>query len=293
MKRWADLVDDESYVFDSVLPFYKKTTNFTAPNVELRPTNATVTYREDAFDKRGRPLHVTYPNAASSFSSWLKLGFESVGIEETAEFNSGSLFGSSYLMETIRPTDQTRSSSESAFFREPSSSKYLQSLTLYKTTMGKRILFDEKRATGVEVTTAGSKYVLSATYEIIISAGVFQSPQLLMVSGIGPADALKEHGIDVIVDLPGVGQNLWDQSFAPVTYQVSLETFNKLLTDIPYLVNQVIQYFTSHTGALTNHGFDFAAFEKLPSSSRSGFSERTEKELAWFPGDWPEVEVCP
>ncbi|KAF5865218.1 hypothetical protein ETB97_004798 [Aspergillus alliaceus] len=94
--------------------------------------------------------------------------------------------------------------------------------------MGKRILFDQKRATGVVVSTTGSKYELSATHEVVISSGAFQSPQLLMVSGIGPTVILQEHGIVVVVvGLPGVGQNLWDQVFFGPTYQVDVETFNK------------------------------------------------------------------
>ncbi|GMG01726.1 unnamed protein product [Aspergillus oryzae] len=293
MKLWADLVDDESYLFDNVFPLFKKTINFTAPNEELRPANATVSYREDAYEKHGQPVDVTYPHAASPFSSWFQLGLESVGVEVTSEFNSGSLLGSFYCPFTLRPADQIRSSSESAFFRSPYSSRYLETLTLYKNTMGKKILFDQKRATGVEVATAGSKYILSATHEVIISSGAFQSPQLLMVSGIGPADVLQEHEIDVIVDLPGVGQNLWDHVFSGPTYPVAVETFNKLAMDLQYLISQIREFKSSHTGVLTNHGFDYVAFEKLPGSSRAGFTERTENDLSWFPEDWPEVEYIP
>ncbi|KAE8168081.1 hypothetical protein BDV40DRAFT_295198 [Aspergillus tamarii] len=290
MKLWADLVEDESYIFDNVFPLFEKTINFTAPDKELRPANATVSYREDAYAKNGLPVDVTYPHAASPFSSWLQLGLESVGIGVTSEFNSGSLLGSFYCPFTLRPADQIRSSSESAFLRSPSSSSYLRTLTLYKNTMGKKILFDQKRATGVEVATAGSKYILSAIYEVIISSGAFQSPQLLMVSGIGPADVLREHEIEVVVDLPGVGQNLWDHVFSGPTYPVAVETFNKLAMDLQYLICQIREYKISHTGVLTNHGFDYIAFEKLPASSRAGFTERTNNELSWFPEDWPEVE---
>jgi choline dehydrogenase len=70
-------------------------------------------------------------------------------------------------------------------------------------------MFDsDKKATGVEVDTGGLKYVLHAKTEVIVSAGSFQSPQLLMVSGVGPAESLRKHGIDVISDLLGVGQNM-------------------------------------------------------------------------------------
>ncbi|MFP3548186.1 GMC family oxidoreductase N-terminal domain-containing protein, partial [Rhizobium sp. SIMBA_035] len=74
----------------------------------------------------------------------------------------------------------------------------------------RRIVFDGNRAVGVEVTRAGNVETVWAKKEVILSAGAFQSPQLLMLSGIGPKDELQRHGIDVVADLPGVGQNLQD-----------------------------------------------------------------------------------
>lgn len=63
---------------------------------------------------------------------------------------------------------------------------------------------------GVLVTTNGEDYVLSARKEVILSTGAFQSPQLLMVSGVGRRDTLQEYDIPLIANLPGVGQNMWD-----------------------------------------------------------------------------------
>ena len=73
----------------------------------------------------------------------------------------------------------------------------------------------------------GNTVTLSATKEVIISAGAFQSPQLLMVSGIGPSEQLEAHGIDVIANRPGVGQNMWDHPFLAPTYRVQVTTFTK------------------------------------------------------------------
>ena len=72
---------------------------------------------------------------------------------------------------------------------------------------------DKKRATGVDVqinsANADLKFHLTAKKEVIVSAGVWHSPQILMVSGVGPAVTLEKYGIDVVSDLPGVGQNEW------------------------------------------------------------------------------------
>jgi choline dehydrogenase-like flavoprotein len=94
----------------------------------------------------------------------------------------------------------------------------LPGLTIMTRTHINRIVIEGGRAVGVEITTeAGQRETVRAAREVILSAGVFGSPQLLMLSGIGPAAHLREHGIDVVADLP-VGDNLHDHMFVPLTY---------------------------------------------------------------------------
>ncbi|EAW14213.1 GMC family oxidoreductase [Aspergillus clavatus NRRL 1] len=290
MQRWADLVQDQSYTFDNVLPYFKKTAHFTPPNEGLRAPNATAQYNRNAFDRKGNhPLHVSYPAYAMPFSSWMKLGLKDVGMNETNDFNSGHLSGSQYCSFTIRPSDQTRSSSETAFLS--SLNPLSKTLKIYKGTMANRILFDSrKRATGVQVSDLLQTFTLNARREIIISAGVFHSPQLLMVSGIGPADTLEELDIDIIRNAPGVGQNMWDHVFFGPTYQVAVETYTKVATDLIYFINHLLQWVSAHSGVLTNPIIDYIAFEKLSNQIRANFSESTVSDLSWFPDDWPEIE---
>jgi choline dehydrogenase len=80
-----------------------------------------------------------------------------------------------------------------------------------------RVVIEGGRAVGVEVSTAAGRDTIRAAREVILCAGVYGSPQLLMLSGIGPASHLREHGIDVVADLP-VGDNLHDHVFVPMTY---------------------------------------------------------------------------
>jgi choline dehydrogenase-like flavoprotein len=80
-----------------------------------------------------------------------------------------------------------------------------------------RVVFEGKRAVGVEVLEGGARRVLRATREVILSAGVIGSAQLLMLSGVGPAEALRAHGIESVADLP-VGKNLQDHLFVPLTF---------------------------------------------------------------------------
>ena len=82
-----------------------------------------------------------------------------------------------------------------------------------------RLLIEGKRAVGVEYQQDGQTHQVCADREVIVSAGALQSPKLLMLSGIGPAEQLRKHGIPVVVDLPGVGQNLQDHVQVPFVFR--------------------------------------------------------------------------
>jgi choline dehydrogenase len=93
----------------------------------------------------------------------------------------------------------------------------LANLTILTRAQVTRVVIEGGRAVGVEVLTATGREIIRAGREVILCAGVFGSPQLLMLSGIGPAAHLREHGIGVVTDLP-VGDNLHDHMFVPMTY---------------------------------------------------------------------------
>ena len=104
----------------------------------------------------------------------------------------------------------TRDSSESLFLQ--AGARGSQNLKIYPNALVERVIFnDEKKATGVDVkanlANVDLPYHLSANKEVILSVGVWHSPQILMVSGVGPSATLQKYGIDVVSDLPGVGQN--------------------------------------------------------------------------------------
>ncbi|KGO65316.1 Glucose-methanol-choline oxidoreductase [Penicillium italicum] len=288
MEMWATAVNDSSYGFDEVLPFYKKSVQFTPPNTDYRAQNACADYSVDSYDSESGPLQVSYANFAEPFSSWMSLGMGAIGIDKVQDFNLGDIMGAQYCASTIDPSNELRSSSEQSFLSKITP----KSLTTYTNTLAKKVVFDEKKkAMGVQVRgVLGNTVTLSASEEVIISAGAFQSPQLLMVSGIGPIDQLEEHGIEVIADRPGVGQNMWDHPFFAPSYRVRVTTFTKFATDLLYAAGQIIEALVSKKGFLTNPIADFLAFEKIPRFLRSDFSEETQGKLANFPSDWPEAE---
>ncbi|MCJ1473986.1 hypothetical protein MMC13_002642 [Lambiella insularis] len=285
---WADMVGDQSYTFDNILQYYQKSVNFTPPDFSKRANNSTLNYDPLAFNNSLQgPLQVSYVNWASPLSSWAQTAFSAVGILPNNGFHSGKLFGSMWVAHTVSPEKQHRSSSQTSFLDQA-----IQTTTLmvYTKTLAKRILFDEqKKASAVEVNSAGLTYTLSAKKEVILSAGAFQSPQLLMVSGIGPSEVLEQHKIPVLANLRGVGQNMWDHILFGTSHRVQVPTKSKLVNDPVYAAQVEFDYLNHQTGMLTSPTGSLA-WEKIPPSYRQSFSTTTNSSLALFPGDWPEIE---
>ncbi|QDS73883.1 hypothetical protein FKW77_007045 [Venturia effusa] len=288
MDEWADLVGDQSYTWDNFLPWYKKSVKFTPPK-STRAANASAEFNAAAFDSNGGPLAVSYANYAGPFSSWMEGSFEEIGINKIQDFNSGELMGSQYCSSTINPSQQRRDSSQTSFLDFAGSRKNLK---VYVSTLAKKILFNSnKKATGVVVSTAGIQYTIAARKEVIVSAGAFQSPQMLMVSGIGPSSQLQANGIKVIQELPGVGQGMQDHVFFGPSYRVKVETFTRLANDLLYVLGQFIgPYSIQKQGPLTNPVCDYLGWEKVPQELREKFPDSVLEDLSNFPNDWPELE---
>ena len=174
----------------------------------LTLATGSVMYDDTVWDNSlAGPLSVAWPNYVEPVASSFVEGLPNIGIfPNDLNFNSGFLNGSAWTTFTITGDTQHRDSSQSSYLND---SLHNTDIVVYTQSMAKRILFDQNRtATGVEVSQGPTRFTLSASKEVILSAGVMQSPQLLMVSGIGPADILASHNIPVISDLQGVGQNL-------------------------------------------------------------------------------------
>lgn len=180
---WANLTADESYTFQSLLPYFRKSCTFTAPNDAKRRTpNATVKYDSSAFSAAGGPLHVSYSNWVDLALTWFQRAFVSIGLPVSdAGFNSGSLLGqTAWIPSTIDPLTGERSSSQASFLEQAIANT---NIIVYTQAQATKILFKSAVASGVSVATNGVPYTISAGKEVIISAGVFHSPQLLMLSG--------------------------------------------------------------------------------------------------------------
>ncbi|KAL8735001.1 MAG: hypothetical protein Q9166_001126 [cf. Caloplaca sp. 2 TL-2023] len=289
-RHWAEQVGDDSYLYQNFLPYFQRSCHLTPPNLGKRyPTNGTVDFNPAAFDNSiGGPLQVSWPNWASPIGSWAKRALALAGIRPIDGFNSGSLIGSSWISQTLNPVDQHRSSSQSSYLNQAINNT---SIIIYTQTLGQKVLFgSNKTAYGVSVSTAGVFYTLRARKEVILSAGAFQSPQLLILSGIGPRQTLEQFNIPIMSDLPGVGQNLQDQPYYGISFRVNVDTASRLSKDPIYAAQAATDYLNNATGPLTAVGA-FIGFEKLPLAYRQNFSAETKQRLASsFPSDWPEIE---
>lgn len=135
------------------------------------------------------------------------------GVRPTDDFNGASQEGAGWYQVTAHAGQRQ---SAAYCFLKPE--LHRENLTVLTTVAAERIRFDGRRAVAVEARDAsGAEVLIAARREIVLSAGSFHSPKLLMLSGIGPAEELTRHGIDVLHDAPGVGANYQDHMSTPVT----------------------------------------------------------------------------
>lgn len=167
--KWAKQVGDESYKFANLLPFFQKTAKFSPTDSSQRPKNATAQYNASDWSPDGGPVQVGYSSWVNPVSSWLGLAFKKLALKELPSLLSDNLLGWSWLPLELDPVTQTRSSS-TAFLRE--ALEQTTNLAVYKSTLAKRILFENKMATGVSVDSGGIAYRINAKKEIVLSAGV-------------------------------------------------------------------------------------------------------------------------
>lgn len=198
---WKNL-GNAGWGWDDVLPYFKKA---------------------EGNDRLGEPLHSkTGPLKASSIpkkhplvESFIKTAVN-LGVPETDDFNNLTQEGVGYYQ--LSTHKGLRCSTAVAYLKPI---KKRSNLTILTDSQVMRIIFEERRAVAVEFIRHGKKQTVRANKEIILSAGALLSPQILQLSGIGPAALLREFNIPVIQDLPGVGENLQDHLQYRLIYELN------------------------------------------------------------------------
>ena len=175
-------------------------------------------------------------------------GAESIGIPRNPDYNGAYQEGTSYVQRTS--TGKLRMSAARAFLKPARKRRNLRVITNAHAT---KILLDGKRATGVAYKrggVSGRSDEVHASREVIISGGTINSPQLLQLSGIGPTNLLNNLGVEVLHNLPGVGENLRDHFGARLTARAkNVDTINELAHG-PKLVGEIVKYFLGRRSIL-------------------------------------------
>ena len=188
--RWAEEGAD-GWSYADVLPYFRK--------AETREEGG------DEYRGSDGPLHTSYGRVQNPlYRAFVEAGVEA-GYAETSDVNGYRQEGFGRMDMTVK--NGVRWSAANAYLKPAMKRPNLQVMTGAQVL---RIVFEGRRAVGIEVEIGGRHEVLTARREVIVSAGPIGSPQLLKVSGIGPAEELAANGIEVVADRPGVGENLQD-----------------------------------------------------------------------------------
>ncbi|WP_432695012.1 GMC family oxidoreductase [Marinobacterium sp. YM272] len=241
--QWSSL-GLKGWDWDSVLPYFKKSQNRPAVSGDTIGQEGPLTVSELPRDK---------------LSDAFIASAEQAGIPRTDDFNTGDNEGAGYLQMTIK--DGRRMSTGRAFIKPVMGRSNLTVITGWQAT---RILFEGKRASGVVFTSKEGEKTIHAATEVILCAGALQSPQLLQLSGVGPASLLTRFGIPVVSELPGVGRNLADHLQVRPAYRckAGVETLNDVANSTVKGAREFLKYLLLRQGDLRNGVYRAGAFYK-------------------------------
>jgi choline dehydrogenase len=222
--------------YESVLPYFRK-----AEDQERG---------EDEFHGVGGPLKVTDARYTHEIIDALIEGAVQAGVPRNPDFNGAAQDGVGYYQATV---GNGRRWSTSVAYLRPARGR--RNLVVTPNAHATRILVENGRAVGVEYRTPRGIETARARAEVIVSGGVYGSPQLLLLSGIGPGAHLQEMGIDVVHNLPSVGANLHDHFNTYVAWRsTKMGTFNDLFRSPLRQLAAGIQYVLGRNGPLTTIG---------------------------------------
>ncbi|GLR03010.1 choline dehydrogenase [Vibrio hyugaensis] len=232
---WASL-GNEGWSYDDCLPYFKK-----AENNEVH---------QDDYHGQGGPLNVANLRSPSDVLERYLTACESIGIPRNHDINGADQFGAMPTQVTQRNGE--RCSAAKAYLTPNLNRPNLTVLT--KATTHK-VLFEGNRAVGVEYGLKGQSFQIKCTKEVILSAGAFGSPQILMLSGVGAKKELESHGIEQIHELPGVGENLQDHIDLVHTYRSSAkrDTFGVSFKMASEMTKALPQWMKTRSGKMTSN----------------------------------------
>ncbi|KAK5948501.1 hypothetical protein OHC33_010535 [Knufia fluminis] len=262
------LLGNPGWSWNDVVSFFKKSTSLAPSTTDVRYA----TYDVDAYSADG-PVKLNYPGFFQPSSAAFVDGLAAQNITPvTVELNSGNNVGAKQEPLTIDAMFQ-RSSSFDNYYQQAKSRPNLKVLTLAAV---RQIMISQNgpalAATGVVYMDQNTGMVMNATAnkEVILSAGSIQTPQLLMLSGIGPSQELQKNGIDIMLDNPNIGANLEDHPYFSLIIRANPSASSSMFyNDISKLQQVEMEYTQNKSGPFT-----------APVGTAFGFEKISETELA-------------
>ncbi len=231
--HWRQL-GNEGWSYADVLPFFRKYEDYDAGD-------------DDPYHGRGGPIRTMQSDWRNPLTEAFIEGAGELGIPRNPDINGATQDGAGYFQLSQR--DGLRSSTARGHLR---AARRRPNLEIVTEALVEKVIIAEGRATGIVYTVGGERTEARAGREVIVSGGSVNSPQLLQLSGIGPTALLREHGIDVVADLPGVGENLQDHYSVPIQARVNVPwTLNHQLGSLPRQAAALLRYAISRKGPLT------------------------------------------
>jgi choline dehydrogenase len=230
--------------WDSVLPFFRK-----AEDQERGP---------DAAHGSGGPLRVSDQAIHWELGDHFIAAAMQAGLPANNDFNDGEQEGAGPFQNT---TDRRRRWSTATAYLKPARSR--SNLTIRTNAQATRLVIAGGRVTGIEFDCAGVGHVARAGREVVVCGGVYGSPQLLQLSGLGPAEMLQHYGIPVVRDIPAVGADLQDHFYVRMAFRCSQPiTLNDVANNPVKKVLAGLQYILFKTGPLTSNGICAGGFAR-------------------------------
>ena len=237
---WAAL-GNTGWSYEDLLPYFKR--------IEASDIG------DESLRGRSGPISVSHLRSVHPLSPvFLKAAVE-CGIPTIEDYNGSSHYGASLAQVT-----------QYKGWRDPASRAYLlptllrNNLNIVTKALTHRLTFDGRRCIGV-VYSVGDKIVSAqAQREVLVSCGAIQSPKLLLLAGIGPADYLRTRGVEVLIDLPGVGANLQEHPDVSLSAHVNVETYNLIALSPLRMATAILQWAISGRGPATSPYSQAAAF---------------------------------
>ncbi|MBS1847225.1 MAG: GMC family oxidoreductase N-terminal domain-containing protein [Actinobacteria bacterium] len=233
--NWAAM-GNPGWGYDDVLPYFIK-------------SESNAIHRDSPIHGTDGPLRITNLRDPSPINEAFLAACQNRGYPFKADMNAEPHEGCYHVQ--VNQLDGQRQSLAAAFIHPNLDRRNLDVRTHAHVT---RLLFDGTRVTGVEFRRGDVTTVVEARREVIVSAGAFGTPQILMASGVGPADHLRSVGVTPVVDLPGVGQNLQDHISALLIWKARIpdDTVGITPSGVAHIVGQMWRWWRHRDGLLTS-----------------------------------------